>query len=118
MKVFYNEYLALDGAGTLLNPAYKFLSVDRVEGCHHIQKAGNMYYLIDWSGYIMHSIDVTKVKRIEFGDMAVDCSYKRENFYPYRYTFTKNGEHLSNGGAKEFVSILYSIRNYQLNQFN
>lgn len=112
MKVTYNEYLPLDGAGTMLHPAYKWLEQERTEFCHHIEKAGECYYMMTIEGYVIHSIDVTKIKRIEFGCMAADCAYYRSERYPYQANFTKNGKHFSGMGAKDFSSVLDSIRHY------
>ena len=64
MKVTYYENLPLDGAGTMLHPAYKWLRVERTEFCDHITKAGNLYYMMK-GGYVYHSIDVEKIRAIE-----------------------------------------------------
>jgi len=112
MKVTFTELLPLDGAGTMISPAYKWLRVDREEFCHHITKAGNLYYMMTREGWVIHSIKVENIKRIEFGCMVADCSFLRGESYPYQVTYTKNGEHLSGQGAKDFSSVLESIRQY------
>lgn len=64
MKVTYKVLTPLDGAGTILNPAFTWWEDERTEFCSHIQKAGELYYMIR-GGYIFHSIDVTKITKIE-----------------------------------------------------
>lgn len=113
MKVFYNFSFPLDGAGTFINPAYKWMEIDMQDVCHNIEKAGECYYLMTSQGYVIKSIDPANVKRIELGCMVIDCSYNRNEAYPYQYVLTKNGEHCLKGGAKEFASILQTIKQHQ-----
>lgn len=118
MRVTYIENLPLDGAGTMLHPAYKWLRVEREEVCSFIQKAGNMYYMMSSQGFFMHSVDVEKIRKIEFADMVVSLKHNRLDAYPFQASFNKtDGTHYSNMGSKEFASVLESIRQY-MNIYN
>jgi hypothetical protein len=113
MKVTFTELLPLDGAGTMLHPAYKWLRVEREEVCSSIQKAGNMYYMMSSQGFVIHSVDVEKIRKIEFADMVVSLLYDNAASYPFMVSFDKtDGTHYSNMGSKEFSSVLESIRQY------
>lgn len=78
MKITYYENLPLDGAGTLINPAHKWLRVERTEFCDNLQKAGNLWYMMR-GGYVHHSIDVEKITNIETKSIHAQCSYDRHN---------------------------------------
>ena len=65
MKVTYFEDLPLDGQGTLLHHACKWLRVERTEYCDSISKAGNLWYMFR-GGFVYHSIDISRIARIEY----------------------------------------------------
>ena len=90
MKITYNEYLPLDGAGTMINPAYKWLVTERTETCRNIEKCGYCFYTKDWSGFVIHSIEPEKIKRIEVDSLVIDLKA-----HPMRYV------HFSIFGRKE-----------------
>ena len=116
MIVTYNDYLPLDGAGTLLHPAFKWLRKERTEVCHNITKAGNLYYMMSAGGYVIHSVEVEKITKIEFGDMIVSCSHCANDPYPFCAQWNKkDGQHFMNQGCAEFSGILESIRQYLRN---
>lgn len=113
MKVTYNEYLPLDGVGTLLHPAYKWLRKERTETCHHITKACNLYYMMSAGGYVIHSVEVEKITKIEFEDIIVSCTHSKGEPYPFSAVWDRtNGEHYMNQGSVEFCGILESINQY------
>ena len=113
MKVTFKEYLPLDGAGTLLHPAYQWLVVERTETCGFIQKAGNLFYLLSYSGYVVHSIEVEKITKIEFWDVVVTCSYDEKAQYKFSTEWNRtNGEHIQNMGCMDFSVVLDSINKY------
>ena len=113
MKVTYSYYVPLDGAGTLLNPAYKWRVDERTETCRDIVKAGNLYYMCDWSGYIIHSVEVEKITIIEVADMKISCKYHPNEPKPFTAEFYRaNGEHYSNIGSVDFEGILLSIKHF------
>lgn len=113
MKVTYSYYVPLDGVGTMLNPAYTWRVEERTETCRDIVKVGNLYYMINWSGYIMHSIEVEKINTIEVGDMKIACKYHPNERYPFTAEFYRaNGEHYQNQGSVDFERILLSIKHY------
>jgi hypothetical protein len=111
MKVVYNQYTPLDGAGTILSPAYKWRVDERTELCHHISQAGNLFYMMSFQGYVICSVDVEKIKRIEVGDLVVTIKYNHFDKYPFQASYDKvDGTHIQHHGCKEFGSILYEIR--------
>jgi hypothetical protein len=65
MKVTYIEWLPLDGQGTLINPAYKWVKRERSEFCDSISKAGELWYMFR-GGFVYHSIDISKITKIEY----------------------------------------------------
>jgi hypothetical protein len=74
MKVTYFEDRPLDGQGTLINPAHKWFREERKEFCDTICKAGNLWYM--WrGGFVFHSVDVTKVTKIEGKRAKAICKY-------------------------------------------
>ena len=113
MKVTYIENLPLDGQGTMLHPAYKWLSAERVDFCQYIQQAGNLFYMMSSQGFVIRSIDVEKITKIEFADMVVTLKHDRLAVLPFTASFDKtDGTHYQNQGSKEFGGILESIRQY------
>ena len=76
MKVTYFEDRPLDGQGTLINPAYKWFREERTEFCDSICKAGNLWYMLR-GGYVFHSINPMKIKRIETTKDFFDISNQR-----------------------------------------
>lgn len=106
MKVTYYENLPLDGAGTMLHPAYKWLRVERTEFCDTIMKVGNLWYMYR-SGFIYHSIEVDKITCIEYKDRIAKCVYEKGNQYPFSASIdNKDGEHICNVGSKDFKTII------------
>jgi hypothetical protein len=111
MKIDYNQYTPLDGAGTILSPAYKWRVDERTELCHHISQAGNLFYLMSYGGYVIRSIETEKIKRIEIGDLVVTIKYNHFDKYPFQASYDKvDGTHIQNHGCKEFGCILDEIR--------
>jgi hypothetical protein len=111
MKIVYNQYTPLDGAGTILSPAYKWRVDERTEFCRNISQAGNLFYLMSYGGYVIHSVDAEKIKRIEVGDLVVTIKYNHFDKYPFQASYDKvDGTHIQNHGCKEFGSILDEIR--------
>lgn len=109
MKVTYIENLPLDGAGTMVNPAYKWLQQERTEFCDFIVKAGFGWYMMK-GGYIHHSIDVTKITKIEVRDVVAKCSYEQGAKFPFYASIdNKDGKHICNVGSVDFESIRDTI---------
>ena len=113
MKVTYKESLPLDGAGTMLHPAYKWLNVEREEHCSFIQRAGNLFYMMSSQGFVIHSIEVEKITKIEFADMIVTLKHNRFDSFLFQASFDKtDGTHYAVAGSKGFDGILEDIRQY------
>lgn len=109
MKITYNEYLPLDGAGTLLHPAYKWRVDERTEFCDNLMKAGNLWYMMR-GGYVHHSIDVEKITQIETKTIKASCSYKRGEKFPFCASINNNvGNHIGNVGSVHFDTIIETI---------
>lgn len=109
MKVTYIENLPLDGAGTMLNPAYKWQPVERTEFCDFITKAGNLWYMMR-GGYVHHSIDVTKITKIEVRNVVAKCGYEQGAHFPFYASIDNNdGKHICNVGSVDFESIRDTI---------
>lgn len=113
MKIVYDYYTPLDGAGTMISPAYKWRVDERTELCHHISQSGNLFYMMSFQGYVICSVDVEKIKRIEVGDLVVTIKYNRQDKYPFQASYDRtDGTHIQNQGCKEFGSILDEIRQF------
>ena len=112
MKITYNEYLPLDGAGTMISPAYKWLVTERTETCRSIEKCGYCFYTKDWSGYVIHSIEPEKIKRIEVDSLVIDCTYNRSDVYPFHALMKRDGKYVAGFSANNFGHILEKIRIY------
>lgn len=109
MKVTYIENLPLDGAGTMVNPAYKWLQQERTECCDFIVKAGFGWYMMK-GGYIHHSIDVTKITKIEVRDVVAKCGYEQGAKFPFYASIdNRDGKHICNVGSVDFESIRDTI---------
>ena len=113
MKIVYNYYTPLDGAGTLINPAYKWRVDERTELCHHISQAGNLFYMMSSQGYVIHSIEVEKIKRIEVDSLVIDCTYNRADVYPFHALLKRDGKYVAGFSANDFNHILEKIRIYK-----
>lgn len=113
MKVTFIELLPLDGAGTMINHAYKWLPVERVEFCDTISKMGNMYYMMR-GGYVFTGIKVENITKIEYdGAVANVKYYKEDKRFSTRYT-NKFGKEFA-GGYSDFSELLQDIRTYSRN---
>lgn len=111
MKVTYIDYYP---KGSLLHPVYKVWETELTEHCDTIKKCGECYYMFR-GGYVLKSIEVEKIKRIEFADMVINVTYNRMDVYPFSAVYTKkDGTHYQNQGCKDFGGILRSIRQYKL----
>lgn len=110
MKVTYIELLPLDGAGTMINPAYKWLPVERTEYCDSISKAGELWYMFR-GGFVHHSIDPTKITTIEDSGVKAEMKYIRGGAYPFTCSFFKDGVFHTNAGSKDFGRLLQSFYN-------
>jgi hypothetical protein len=110
MKVVYNQYTPLDGAGTILSPAYKWRVDERTEFCDNLMKAGNLWYMMR-GGYVYHSIEVEKITRIETDTAKASCSYdRREKHFPF-FVDIKTQDGNFSVGADTFETIYNIILN-------
>lgn len=113
MKVTYIENLPLDGAGTLINPAYKWLQQERTEYCDSISKAGELWYMFR-GGFVHHSIDPTKITSIERNGVQAICKYYRKEehpTFPFTCRFVKDGTEFG-AGYKEFHQLIRDFYTY------
>lgn len=102
MRVTYIESLPLDGQGTMINPAYKWLDKERTEFCDTIQKAGELWYMFK-GGFVFHSIDPMKIKRIETTKDFFNISNQR--FDGWFYVSNNHGSKV----CKTFEDVLRMI---------
>jgi hypothetical protein len=112
MLVTYKIHLPLDGLGTSVHPAYKWIDRERNQFCHHITKAGECYYMMTREGWVICSIEPKDIVRITFADMVVSVKHNRLDTIPFHASFDKNGEHYSEMGSIDFSGILESINQY------
>jgi hypothetical protein len=111
MKVTYIENLPLDGAGTMINPAYKWLPVERTEYCDSISKAGELWYMFR-GGFVHHSIDPTKITSIEDAGIKAECKHYRDGSHPFTCKFIERDGRCYGAGYSDFSHLIRDF--YQL----
>ncbi len=114
MKVTYIENLPLDGAGTMVNPAYKWLQQERTEYCDSISKAGELWYMFR-GGFVHHSIDPTKIKRIDWDGASALIEYKRNAMYfPFSVRLESMTGKKSVAGYTDFSGIIRDLNHFRV----
>ena len=107
MKVTYIENLPLDGAGTLINPAYKWLQQERQEFCDGLQMYTRESAMMYRGGFTWHSVEVNKITRLEGNKGTAICTYHPNAPYPYNARISLHDQANDFGiGCKDFSEIM------------
>lgn len=112
MKVTYIDYYP---KGSLLHPVYKVWETELTEHCDTIKKCGECYYMFR-GGYVLKSIEVKNIKRMEFSDIVITCKYNRGDYFPFSFEWkTEDGKQLEKftHNSTTFDTLLSDIMFYQ-----
>jgi len=113
LKITFNEHLPLDGAGTLISPAHKWLVKERTEYCDNISKVGNIWYM--WrGGFVYKSVEPEKITRLDglHGTIASITHYIGSP-YPFSCRYTNKFGKEFGAGYAEFSELVRDFYFYK-----